>query len=175
MYIFICHDGRVMCTCMLISCQAVITLREMDSSSELIIIDALVYLSNVLPHFSDTLITQALQQISTTPGNEIKELTMLSSQLCVSFTSSPVTRLVIKGTHFRSFQRTHCPDIRPLRYAVMRVVQLFALLSSSWYTIKFNLSQRTGWPDVCQQQPAINSEICSCASYVTLPLYSFAV
>ena len=54
------------------------------SSSILLVVDGLVYAAHALPHFNDTLIQQIRQQCVTTPGNELRGITSLATQLLVS-------------------------------------------------------------------------------------------
>lgn len=67
--------------------QALLCLKEMDSSTVFIVVDALVYLCHLLPHFTDTVIKLVLQQISSTPGNELKGVIKLATQICVRIPS----------------------------------------------------------------------------------------
>lgn len=64
--------------------EALIALKEMDSSTVLVVVDALVYVAYNLPHFSDSLIHQIRYQIDTSPGNELRGITKLTVQLLVS-------------------------------------------------------------------------------------------
>ena len=55
------------------------------SSSILLVVDGLVYAAHGLSHFNDSLIQQIRQQCVSTPGNELRGITNLATQLLVSF------------------------------------------------------------------------------------------
>ncbi|KAF6022203.1 USP24 [Bugula neritina] len=65
----------------------------MDSSTVLVVVDALVYVAYNLPHFSDSLIHQIRYQIDTSPGNELRGITKLTVQLLVLPDQSQNVRL----------------------------------------------------------------------------------
>lgn len=67
----------------------------MDSSSVLVVVDGLVYAAHALPHFNDSLIQQIRQQCVSTPGNELRGITKLATQLLVCIIKAVLIKYIL--------------------------------------------------------------------------------